>query len=161
MTDDFLKDLGLGALGSRLRRLTERLNAGVAAAYAASGVAFEPGWYGLFRLIEARDGVAIGDASVLLSVSHPTVVQTARALARAGLVEDGADQRDRRRRLLRLTAKGRATAEALRPAWAATEAAAAGLLEEAETDLLAALERLEAALARRSYAERIAKEFAE
>ncbi len=158
MTDDFLQELGLGALGSRLRRLTERLNAGVSAAYAESGVAFEPGWYGLFRLIEARDDVAIGDASALLSVSHPTVVQTARALAHAGLIEDQLDPRDRRRRLLRVTAKGRETAQALRVVWEATGSAAAGLLKEADVDLLAALDRLEAALARRAYAHRIIEE---
>jgi GNAT superfamily N-acetyltransferase len=76
-------------------------------------------------------------------------------MVRAGLIRQTRDRRDDRKRLLSLTPAGRGVHRRLVPVWEAIRAAAHDLLEEAGMDLLADMDRIEAALARRSVMDRV------
>lgn len=158
MHDDFLGTLGGSGLAARLRRLQERLSAGTAQSYSAMGQRFEPGWYGLFRLLAGQGAANIGQAASALGVSHVTIIHAAKGLIAAGLVEEAVDEEDRRRRRLSLSPAGEAAMDYLGPVWARIDAAADELLVEAQADLIEAIDRLETALARESYAARIARQ---
>lgn len=151
---DFSKGNGAAAIGARLRRLSERIDRDAARLYQESGEAFEQRWYGVVQLLSRQDALSVGDLSAALGVSHASISQIRDGLAKAGLIAWEIDAKNARLRRLRLTPKGRDLAARLAPLWAALNAAAIDLNDEA-ADALAAIERLEAALAGTSLYDRV------
>lgn len=154
-SQDFVAAQGARAFGTRLRRLAETLNRGVAAAYADAGVAFEPRWFGLMSLLRERRQIDIGSAAAALGQSHVAVVQVANALQSRGLIRSAASKTDARSRVLAITPKGRALCEKLAPLWDKVAAATEALLAEAAPDFLEELDALDAALSRTPMSDRI------
>jgi DNA-binding MarR family transcriptional regulator len=146
---DYSRGQGGAALGARLRRLSERIDREAGAVYAHEGVPFEQRWMGVLNQLVLRGPQSVGELAQVLGISHPSVSQTRRSLQAAGLVAERPDPRDARRRTLHLTPEGAALVTRLKPIWAALIAAAVELNDEAD-DVVAALDRLEDALARRS-----------
>jgi len=144
---------GGAALGARLRRLSERIDREAAQFYAELGVEFEQRWYGTLNLLDQFDSLTVGELSAALGISHVSVSQTRDSLHKAGLVETTADPEDARRRMLRLSRKGRTLVNRLRPAWAALSASAEALDREAG-GVVKMLDRLERALEKRSVCDR-------
>lgn len=152
---DFPRSRGGGALGARLRRLSERIDGEAARVYAAFGIAFEQRWFGVLDQLARHAGLTVGELAARLGITHVSVSQTRQSLERAGLVESQPLPGDARARALALTAAGRALVERLAPTWEALEAVAQELDAEAG-GVVAALDRLEAALQHRSLRERLA-----
>ena len=151
---DYSRRSGSAAIGARLRRLSERIDRDAARLYEESGEVFEQRWYGVVQLLAQADDLSVGELASALGVSHASVSQVRDGLAQAGLVTATADQRNARLRRLRLTARGRDVAARLASLWAALNAAAEELDAEAQ-DALAAIDRLERALERRSLYDRV------
>jgi len=122
--------------------------------YAGLGVRFEQRWFGVLNQISLQGPRTVGEIAAALRISHASVSQARQSLAAAGLVEAQVDPADARRRRLVLTTKGEALVAGLAPVWLAFETAALELDEEAG-GVVAALDRLDDALARRSLYERI------
>lgn len=144
---DFVQELGLLALGSRCRRLSDRLMVGVQQAYRQSGLDFEPRWFPLFRLLGERGPSTVGVCARSLGLTHAAVSQTASALTKRGLVVSRKDPSDERRRLLELSDEGRQMEQQLLPMWRDIEGAVADMVAFTGVDVLRALEGLESALA--------------
>lgn len=153
---DVIAELGPAFLGSRLKRLAERMQAGAAEAAAAAGVPLQPGQMGVLAAL--RPGaLTVGELADVLGISQPGVTRTVGQLARLGVVSEtrGTDQRTRR---IALTAEGEtAAARAASALWPrlgqAVEAMTAGL-SGPFLDQIAAIER---ALDDAGIAERAAK----
>lgn len=154
---DYARGKGGAALGARLRRLSERIDREAAQVYAERGIKFEQRWYGVLNQIVLREPVAVTSVAGALRISHVSVSQASSSLERAGLISFVADPADGRRRLLTLTASGRALVTKLRPLWATLDAVAEQLNTEAG-DIVALLDRLEDALAARSLRDRVRAE---
>ncbi len=152
---DILAELGELALASRMKRLSEALMKDAAGFYAELGVDFHPRWFPVFHALGRGAPRPIGALAQGLGLTHPAVGQVADQMVRAGLVRQTRDRRDDRKRLLSLTPAGRRLYRQLSPVWEAIRAAAREVLNEAGTDLLADMDRLEAALARRSVMDRV------
>jgi MarR family transcriptional regulator, organic hydroperoxide resistance regulator len=152
---DFLARQGARAFSTRLRRLYEALNQGVADAYREAGIAFEPRWFGLMTLLRSRSNVEIGEAAAVLGQSHVAVVQVANALESQKLLRRTASRTDKRRRALAMTPKGAALCARLDPLWDIVQRATDELLREAAPHFLEHLDALDAALARVPLDERI------
>jgi DNA-binding MarR family transcriptional regulator len=144
---------GAAAIGARLRRLSERIDRDAGRLYAEIGVDFEQRWFGVLNLLSLFGPLSVGELAAALEVSHVAVSQVRQALTTAGLITWEADVRDGRRRALRLTDEGLAMVERLTPPWRALAEAAVELDREADA-VLAALDRLERALTRRSLLDR-------
>lgn len=144
---------GGSALGARLRRLSERIDREVTQFYAEQGVIFEQRWYGTLNLLDRYDSLTVGELSEALGISHVSVSQTRDSLHKAGLVNTAADPDDARRRILRLSKKGRNLVNRLKPTWDALSASAEALDREAG-GVVDLLDRLENALDRVSVSER-------
>lgn len=154
---DHVRSLGRIALGSRLKRLSERLLADVAGVYQAQGIRFKPPWFPLFTLIAeaGENGVTVVEAAKQLQLSHPAVSQFAKEMARAGLISSRADRHDGRRHSLHATKKLRNIHARAQVIWQALDAAITELFAEAGVNLIDDLARIEAALDRRSSQQRI------
>ncbi|MGZ4460937.1 MAG: MarR family winged helix-turn-helix transcriptional regulator [Nocardioidaceae bacterium] len=107
-----------------------------------------------------QGAMAIQDLAAALHVTHSAMSQTVSALRREGLVRStpGADARTRE---VTLTERARTVVPFLEAEWRATEKAVAELEAEVPYPLSQVVRDLEAALARRSFHDRIAQHLAE
>jgi DNA-binding MarR family transcriptional regulator/predicted GNAT family N-acyltransferase len=103
---DVIADLGEIFLGSRLKRLAERMQGGAARFVTELGLAVQPSHMGLLAALD-RGPMTVGQLVEAVGTSQPGVTRSAGQLMRMGLIENmrGSDQRQKK---LRLTRKGEA-----------------------------------------------------
>lgn len=160
MENDYLRNSGIKTLGTRIRRLFERLNGNVTELYRRD-LGFEQRWFALGMLLADHGPMNSRDATKMLGQSHVALVQVVRAMEKAGLLERKADDRDARSKILHLTAAGSAKLEQVSVLSQVVDQAAEALLREAAPDFLKQLDALDDALDQMSFAERIEMTFAE
>lgn len=154
---DFIRKLGLLAIGSRLRRLSDRMMAEGVAIYRAAGVEFEPRWFPLYRFVLEAGPVSVGEAARALGVSHASISQKASAMKRQGVLEVLTDPSDERRRLLSVTPDGRSLATTLNSLWDDLESAVGEVADDLGVNILTALEGFERALDEENLAQRTSR----
>ena len=152
---DLIQQLGPLALASRFRRLADWLYKDGPRIYRERSTDFEPRWFPLFYLLSQSGPVSVTGAASALGYTHPAINQIAGEMAVRGYLESIKDKKDERKRLLRLTRKGKAALSKLEPVWADIGASAGELVSEAGDDFLAALGRLENALNETGVYERV------
>lgn len=152
---DWIHELGPLAFASRLKRLSEQLYRDVALVYRRLETEMKPRWFPLLRLLAERGSLSVTEAAGELKLTHPAVNQIAAAMGTRGLVRSRRGRGDERRRVLSLSAKGRRLVADLEPVWEVIRRCTQELIDESGVDLLAALDRVEGSLERRSMVERI------
>jgi DNA-binding MarR family transcriptional regulator len=150
-----IRKLGLLALASRLKRLSDRLLQEAGQAYRQEGLGFEPRWFLVFYQLAEGPPQSVTALAAAVGITHPAVIQAADEMEAAGLLAAARDAGDKRRRRLALTPRGREVAESLRPVWAAIESATREAAGASGIDLLAAIDAIEAALDETPLGERI------
>jgi GNAT superfamily N-acetyltransferase/DNA-binding MarR family transcriptional regulator len=143
------------AFASRLKRLHERLIRDVGRLYEGLGFNFEPRWFLLFYSLHARGPASITELASALSQSHAAVNQVAGELLKAGLVSEVRQRGDDRKRLLRLTPRGRALASRMVPIWREIGDATTELFRDSGVDMVAGLAATEQALEAASIYDRV------
>ena len=141
-------------LGTQLRHLIELLDDGVSEAHDYAGMRFRPRYTPIVRALAGGDALTIGQLAETARISQPAATQTVAVMVKDGFVDVAPGPVDARQRVVSLSASGRDLLPRLERAWQATERAAAGL--DAESALSAAVAAALAALARQSFAQRIA-----
>jgi DNA-binding MarR family transcriptional regulator len=155
-SDDALQALGLTALGSRFKRLGERLQAEAQPILAQVGPGVASGQHPMLHTIDRFGPLTIGDLAALLGVTQPGVTRALGQLGAAGLVEVVTSPDDGRRKLVSLTQDGeRFVIQAKREAWPAVERAVANLCAGFADELLAHLAQMEAGLDARPLSARV------
>jgi DNA-binding MarR family transcriptional regulator len=155
MIADTLSDLGVLFLGSRLKRLGDRLQTEAGAILQALDLPVQPGQQPLLAVLRREGPQTVGAVAQHLRISQPTATRTLQALVEQGLVEASQEGRDGRHKLLSLTPAGEALMDRLeRELWPRVEAAAVAVCGGGHRGLLEAIAGVEAALDRRSLAER-------
>lgn len=157
---DFFDELGELPLGSRLKRLADRMAAQAAAVYETQGFAIEPRFFPLTQLLVRHGDTSVSDAAKRLGISQPAVSQISNQMLGQGWLVQKPDPKDGRRHLLSLTASGRRRAKSMRSMWGAVDDVAVDLCMETGVDLVAAIAKLERALEQSSLAERVSKNLA-
>jgi MarR family transcriptional regulator, organic hydroperoxide resistance regulator len=143
---DTIRQKGAAAFGTRLRRLSERLDRQVAALYGAHNLRFEPRWFPVVTLLNEHGSLSVGELAALIGITHAAVSQVRGELIRQKLVRATVDRADRRRQILALTAKGKTLCRKLQPLWRAVALATQALWAEAAPGFLDQLDRIETAL---------------
>lgn len=160
MQEDFLNELAELALGSRLKRVSERMMVDASAVYEHFNMAIQPKWFTLIALLDKKQRVSVVEASKLLGLTQPAVSQFSRQMADAGLIDISLDQQDSRKKWLSLSAKGRQEVDKLRPVWKAVDSAAKDLCHAFDNHFYQALLRFEKALSQASLLDRSIAHFA-
>lgn len=145
---------GGGAIGGRLRRLSERIDRDAGRLYAESGTVFEQRWFGVLELLDRYGPMSVGELAAPLGITHASVSETRKSLLKAGLIVATPDPEDARSRKLALSDDGRALMARMAPLIEALVAVAFELDEEAGA-VVAALDRLDRALERASLYDRV------
>lgn len=148
---DILRELGPLALGSRLKRLSDRLMQDGIRVYRDSGLSFEPKWFPVYYYLSHMGPSAVMDVAKGLGVTHPSVNQVAKEMIAANLVSAYKDPKDKRKRVLALTKVGKSLLPELEAVWRDITSALRELLEETQVDFLGYIETLERALDERSF----------
>jgi len=157
---DFTRRKGTGAFGTRLRRLSERLDRDVARLYADFGVDFEPRWYPVVALLKEKQPLSVTEIAQELGLTHPAVSQVTRTLLEEGLIKATLDKKDERKKLLSLTKKAETRIEELTPLWRAIIEATDEIISTEVPGLLILLTELDEALDKESLGERVQKHLA-
>lgn len=143
--------------GTQLRHLIELLDGAVSAAYDHAGLKYRPRYTPVMRSLMASEPATLGFIAEAAGITQPAATQTIALMRKDGLVSVEAGLEDGRQKLIRLTAQGRALIPALQRCWQATAQASAALEAELPHSLSAVLESTIAALAAKSFDQRIAE----
>lgn len=146
MTEDILQQLGPVFLGSRLKRLGERMQAGAARVITEAGLPVQPVHMPLLAALDTQP-MSINQLAAAIGISQPGVTRAVAQLTRLGLVQPNRTA-DQRQRVIALTQAGVATAEAARrKVWPQVERAVHMLCDGNPQVLLGQIAALERALA--------------
>jgi N-acetylglutamate synthase-like GNAT family acetyltransferase/DNA-binding MarR family transcriptional regulator len=155
MTTDVMRDLGPIFLGSRLKRLAERLQSGAARVLTDAGLPMQPAHMPLLAALD-REPLTVGRLVEAVGCSQPGVTRAAGQLIDMGLVQS-ASGTDQRQRTLSLTPAGEAAmARAKLLLWPRIEKAVLDICDGLSGPLLDQIAALEQALAAKPLNERVA-----
>jgi N-acetylglutamate synthase-like GNAT family acetyltransferase/DNA-binding MarR family transcriptional regulator len=152
---DFYAQTGKLAIGSRLRRLSERLTEDGAKIYALYDVALDPKWFPVFYVLVQQESAAITEIAQIIGHSHPSVSQSVKEMSNRGLVTIEKASQDARISIVRLSDAGKQLAPALGTLCVDVTQAVEELLSETQHDLWKAIEEVEFLLANRSWLDRV------
>jgi len=116
-------------IGSRLKRLGERIFSEIGRVYKELGIAFEPAWFPVFFLLQEHNSMTIHALARAMGVTDPAASQFARKLLDRDLVSVSGLPEDKRQRIITLTPAGLSLLAQVRPVWQAL----AGALSEIES----------------------------
>jgi len=108
---DVLALEGAVMLGSRLKRLAERLQAGAERIAADCGLPTQPSQMPLLTALYRQGPMTVSDAVQALGISQPAVTRILSHLVEMGLVETSRDARDQRSKTISLSPVGFETME--------------------------------------------------
>lgn len=134
-------------LGSRLKRLGERMQADVLVLIERAGLPVQPAQYPILAALDSCGPLTVGGLVEATGVSQPGVTRAVTRLVEAGLIENGPASTDRRRRTLQLSTTGKdIIARSRAEVWPAVEASVRDLCANLDGSLLAQLDAMERSL---------------
>lgn len=142
-------------LGSRLKRLSDRLYAEVEAIYAARSIQLNPRLFPLLFVLRQKQQIGIVELAAALRVTHAAVSMLVKRAKGEGLVSVFTPKTDERCRLVQLTKSGAALVRDLEPVWLEIRSTLHDLLDREAPQFLSSISSLEQALERRSLAQRL------
>lgn len=143
---DLLQDLGATFLGSRLKRLGERMQAGAAKVASDAGLPVQPAHMPLLAALDGQS-LNIGQLVQVVGISQPGITRGIGQLAELGLVQSEQGD-DGRQRSISLTPAGNAVlARAKLYVWPQIEEAVLALFGGQPEGFIRQIDEIEAALA--------------
>jgi DNA-binding MarR family transcriptional regulator len=152
---DFIAALGQPFLARRFQRLVESFVDDIEKFLLDSGLSAPARGLSTLLLIDDMPGLAIMQVARQVQMSHPLMINLLSQLEQLKLVHFMPDENDRRRRLIFLTEQGQAEVARLRALLPVVNAAYAELAREINVDLTMVVNRLDDALARRGFRQRL------
>ncbi|TBR41805.1 GNAT family N-acetyltransferase [Marinomonas agarivorans] len=117
-----MKQFGVLALGSRLKRLRDSLVSEVEALYKQLGIDISSTHFPVLRLLQQRHSLSVVEIAEALGISHPAVSKQINKLLKDELVVKVLDESDQRRSLIHLSDKALQELNKAAPAWSAMQA---------------------------------------
>lgn len=155
MVEDVVRALGYLCLGTRFRRIGERLQADTQKIVDEYRAPVQPALYPLLAALDRLGPLGIGEIAEALGITQPGATRSVSELTKMGLVAAEAPADDQRRRVITLTDAGReAVHQGKTVIWPRIEAAVAELCRDLPDGLLAQLAAIEDRLAERPLARR-------
>lgn len=150
---DVVAQMGPAFLGSRLKRLGERMQASAALFVKEAGLPLQPGHMGVIAALRTGPK-SVGQIADMSGTSQPGVTRTLGQLQKLGMVQDETSD-DLRSRTVGLTDEGKAAVRVLvDDVWPRIGGAAQQLFQSIDGDFLDQISQVEAALSDRSIADR-------
>jgi DNA-binding MarR family transcriptional regulator len=146
--EDVVRHFGYLTLGTRLRRIGERMQAQTQKILEAHELSIPAAQFPFLAAIDRLGPLTVGALAEATGVSQPLATRTLAQLAEAGLVGISQASDDQRRKLASLTKQGQRLVErGKRTAWPLIEAAVKEVCSKGSGSLLDRLDQLEDSLA--------------
>ncbi len=157
MPSDVLAASGSLFLGSRIKRLADRMQADASTVLEALDLPVQPSHVPLLAALDRDGTLTVSEAVEALGISQPAVTRIAGFLADLGLIEVSRPASDGRQKCLALTAAGDTLVARIKTGlWPQVRGAADALCDGLSGSFLEQIAGLEARLEQRSLAGRIA-----
>lgn len=155
---EFYNKVGKMALGSRLRRLSEKLTEQAGEVYEVYDIDMNPKWFPVFYALAGGEDKSIMQIAQEISHSHPSVSTIVKEMVKHGVAQEIADKTDGRKNYIRLTDKGREINERIQVQYADVNAAVENALSETQYNIWKAIEEWEFLLEQKSLLNRVIDE---
>jgi len=158
MVEDFVRATGYLSLGSRFRRIGERLQGDVNRLLEAEGIEVPAPFFPALTAIQRAGSLTVGGLAEAMGVTQPGVTRSLAQMEKMGLVKSARGATDQRQRTITLTGKGdELVTRTHRDLWPRVRQAVADLCAGLEGPLLGQLDRMEDELRRLPLDRRAAK----
>jgi DNA-binding MarR family transcriptional regulator len=148
MVDDVVRSLGHLTLGTRLKRIGERLQSQTQKILDAHELPIQAAQFPFLAAIDRLGPSTVGDLAEAVGVTQPGATRALSQLAEAGLVEIAQAADDQRRKQVSLTKQGRRLVDlGKRDVWPVIEAAVRDVCRKLSGPLLDQLAAIEDGLA--------------
>ncbi len=114
---DQLQQFGELGLGSRLKRLSEFVMKEIQVVYTSCEIDFDPYLFPIFKVVIDQELATTTDIQEKLRYTQPAITQALKKLMDKELIEYTIDEYDKRKKLFRLTQKGKETHKKMIPLW--------------------------------------------
>jgi|SoiMethySBSTD1v2_1073268.scaffolds.fasta_scaffold16505_4 DNA-binding MarR family transcriptional regulator/N-acetylglutamate synthase-like GNAT family acetyltransferase len=152
MENDFLSELGLNAIVTRMKRVSDAMLHDGKRMYKELGMDIEPNWFAVFKLLRKHDLMTVTEIADAIGLSHPSVISIVNKMVDAGYLRESRSGDDSRKRILSLTPKAKRKMPQFELAWDAGTAGVKKMMHD--TDILGALDRLERRIREKGFRER-------
>ncbi|EPJ43704.1 MAG: hypothetical protein OFPII_39940 [Osedax symbiont Rs1] len=140
-----MQTLGSLSLGSRCKRLSDRMYKDVACIYQELGIALHPSFFPLFNLLHQQGPLSVTQAADSLNVSHPAISKIANKMQAEKLLYKTADPSDERRSFLVLDDKALLLLPKIAPILNAMRTYLDSIIDNQQFPILQALDEFERA----------------
>jgi DNA-binding MarR family transcriptional regulator/N-acetylglutamate synthase-like GNAT family acetyltransferase len=151
---DFYKMVGKMAIGSRLRRLNERIIEDSAKIYGLYGVGLDAKWFPVFYALHLKGEASVTEIAKLIGHSHPSVSQIVKEMKKQGILVTDKSTEDGRVNIVKLSEKGTQIIPELEKQCADVNQTVEALLSETQHNLWKAIEEVEFLLSESNLYER-------
>ncbi|NRA19605.1 MAG: bifunctional helix-turn-helix transcriptional regulator/GNAT family N-acetyltransferase [Oceanospirillaceae bacterium] len=110
-----MQTLGCLSLGSRFKRLSDKMYKDVASIYQEQDIDLHPSFFPLFNLLLTKGPLTVTQAAALLNVTHPAISKIAHKMQAEKLLFKASDPSDERRFFLTLDEKAFQLQQAIAP----------------------------------------------
>ncbi|MES2266464.1 MAG: bifunctional helix-turn-helix transcriptional regulator/GNAT family N-acetyltransferase [Bacteroidota bacterium] len=155
---EFYNKVGKMALGSRLRRLSEKLTDQAAEVYDMYSIDMNPKWFPVFYALAEGEDKSIMQIAQEISHSHPSVSTIVKEMVKHGVAHEVSNKADARKNYIRLTDKGREINSRIQVQYADVNAAVETALNETQHNIWKAIEEWEFLLEQKSLFNRVKDE---
>jgi ribosomal protein S18 acetylase RimI-like enzyme len=152
MENDFLSELGLNAIVTRMKRVSDAMLHDGKRMYRELGADIEPNWFALFKLLRKYERLTVTEIADFIGLSHPSVISIVNKMISAGYLRESKSSDDSRKRILSLSPKAHKKMPQFELMWDAGTAGVKKMMHD--TDILGALDVLERRIAERGFRER-------
>lgn len=151
-----IDEAGILAIATRLTRLSDNLRKDGHLIYQAYGIDFEPKYFPVVFVLYTKPSLSIVQVAEEIGYSHPSTITLLKDLEKKGLIASKKDRQDERKRMVRLTPKGRALVGKIQPVWQTMTQALNDLLTT-KNNLLDAVTEVERRMEEQSFYQRAKK----
>lgn len=153
---DIFNHLGELALGSRLKRLSDKIMRDGSKIYQDNGIEFEPRWFPVFYTLSKQSPLGVTEIARNLGITHAAVSQVVRELLRKKLIVAVTDPLDGRRRLLSLSDKGKDLLPEIQEVWNDIAVGIHQMLNQHQTNIIDGIREVERSFEEMSLHQRVA-----
>jgi len=147
MVEDVVRELGFLTLGSRFRRIGERLQSDVQRLLDELGIEVQSSHFPTLAAIDRLGPLTIGEIAAAIGITQPGATRIVAQLAKARLVKVQPSRQDQRRRLASLSTKGQHLVDSSKhDLWPQIDNAVAAICGELRGPLLEQLAAIEKGL---------------
>lgn len=125
------------SISTRLQRLSDQFRKDGVLIYQVNQIDFEPKWFPVIYALHIKSSLSILELSEEIGYAHPSTISLLKELEKKGLVASFKDEKDERKRMIRLTVKAEELVKKMQPVWDKIRKAAEEISNTANNLILA------------------------